>query len=104
MPRQITVRRNIFASMHKAAEAPSNANGFPKLVSTASAKIAVPYMTENIFFDIDATENYSWWNTLTADQIAAAGTVLTETPFTGDTAAGKFTVASAYKGYGDSRW
>ena len=104
MPRQITVRRNIFASMHKAAESPTNASGFPKLVSTASAKIAVPYMTENIFFDIDTTENYSWWNTLTADQIAAAGTVLTETPFTGDTAAGKFTVASAYKGYGDSRW
>ena len=104
MPRQITVRKNIFAAMHKAAETPSNANGFPKLVSTASAKIAVPYITDNYFFDIDTTEGYSWWNTLTTDQVTAAGTVLTETPFTGDTASGKFTVATAYKGYGDCRW
>ena len=104
MPRQITVRRNIFANMHRAVETPSNASGFPKLVSTASAKIAVPYITENYFYDIDTSENYSWWNALTAEQIAAAGTVLTQSPFTEDTASGKFTVSSAYKGYGDSRW
>ena len=102
--RRIVVTRNIFASMHRAAETPSNAAGFPKLVSTASEKIAHPYITDNLFFDIDTTEGYSWWNTMTEEDIAAAGKVLEETPFSGDTAAGKFTVTSAYKGYGDTRW
>ena len=103
--RRILVTRNIFASMHKAAEgAPSAANGFPKLVSTASEKIKHPYITDNLFFDIDTAEGYSWWNTMTAEDIEEAGKVLDETPFSADPATGKFTVKSAYKGYGDSRW
>jgi len=102
--RRIVVRKNIFAAMHKAAEAPSNANGFPKLVSSASEKIAHPYITDNLFYDIDTTEGYSWWNTMAAEDIEAAGQVLTETPFSADPATGKFTVNAAYKGYGDKRW
>ena len=102
--RRVVVRKNIFAAMHRAAAEPSNANGFPKLVSTASEKIAHPYITDNLFFDIETTEGFSWWNTMTAEDIEAAGTVLEETPFTGDTALGKFTVKAAYKGYGDKRW
>ena len=102
--RRIVVRKNIFAAMHKAAEEPSNANGFPKLVSTASEKIAHPYITDNIFFDIDVAESFGWWNTMAEDDIAAAGTVVEETPFTGDPALGKFTVKAAFKGYGDKRW
>lgn len=102
--RRVLVAKNIFASMHKEAEAPSNANGFPKLVSTASEKIAHPYVTDNLFFDIETVESYSWWNTMAEEDIAAAGQVLDETPFSADPATGKFTVKSAWKGYGDKRW
>ena len=102
--RRIVVMKNIFAAMHKAAEAPSNANGFPKLVSTASEKIGHPYVTDNLFFDIDTAEGFSWWNTMTAEDIEAAGQVLEETPFADDPATGKFTVKAAFKGYGDKRW
>ena len=102
--RRVFVSKNIFAGMHRAVEAPSNAAGFPKLVSTASEKIAHPYVTDNLFFDIDTAEPYSWWNTMAADDIEAAGKVLEETPFSADPATGKFTVKSAYKGYGDIRW
>ena len=102
--RRVVVSKNIFASMHRAAETPSNANGFPKLVSTASEKIAHPYITDNLFFDIETAEGFSWWNTMAADDIEAAGRVLEETPFAGDTSVGKFTVKAAYKGYGDKRW
>ncbi|MBQ1753819.1 MAG: hypothetical protein II002_02670, partial [Bacteroidales bacterium] len=102
--RRIVVRKNIFAAMHRAAEEPSNANGFPKLVSTASEKIAHPYITDNIFFDIETAEGFSWWNTMLEDDIAAAGTVVEDTPFAGDPATGKFTVKAAFKGYGDKRW
>ena len=102
--RRVLVQKNIFASMHKAAETPSQANGFPKLVSTASEKIIHPYITDNLFFDIDTTEGYSWWNTMTVEDIEAAGKVLEESPFSADPTAGKFTVKAAYKGYGDNRW
>lgn len=102
--RRILVTKNIFAAMHKASDTPAQANGFPKLVSTASEKIKHPYITDNIFFDIETAEGYSWWNTMTSEDIEAAGTVLDETPFSGDTASGKFTVKTAYKGYGDTRW
>ncbi len=102
--RRILVTKNIFAFMHRAEETPSNANGFPKLVSTASEKIAHPYISDNLFFDIDTAEGYSWWNTMSAEDVEAAGQVLAETPFSADPATGKFTVKSAYKGYGDTRW
>ena len=102
--RRVLVRKNIFAAMHRASETPSNAAGFPKLVSSASEKIKHPYVTDNLFFDIDTAEPYSWWNTMVAEDIEAAGQVLTETPFEADPATGKFTVKAAYKGYGDTRW
>ena len=102
--RRVLVRKNIFTAMHKAAETPSQANGFPKLVSSASEKIKHPYITDNLFFDIDTAEPYSWWNTMVAEDIEAAGQVLAETPFEADPATGKFTVKAAYKGYGDTRW
>ena len=102
--RRILVSKNIFASMHRAVETPSNTQGFPKLVSTASETIKHPYISDNLFFDIDTTEPYSWWNTMAAEDVEAAGSVLTETPFSADPATGKFTVKSAYKGYGDTRW
>ena len=41
---------------------------------------------------------------MAADDIEAAGTVLEETPFSADPAAGKFSVKAAHKGYGDLRW
>lgn len=102
---RIRVTRNIFASMHKEAEGtPSAANGFPKLQSTASEKLGHPFISDNLFFDIDTTEGYSWWNTMEPEEVTAAGQVLEETPFSADPATGKFTVKSAYKGYGDNRW
>ena len=102
--RRILVTKNIFAGMHKASETPAQANGFPKLVSTGSYGIRIPYITDNLFFDIEAEGTYSWWNKMTAEEINDAGTVLTETPFSGDPTTGKFTVKTAYKGYGDTRW
>ena len=59
---------------------------------------------DNLFFDIETAEGFSWWNTMAADDIEAAGRVLDETPFAGDPSMGKFTVKAAYKGYGDKRW
>lgn len=104
-PRQIVVEKNIFAGMHRAVETPSNAAaGFPHLISKASAGIAVPSFRNNLFWDIDATGDYSWWKYLPEENVATAGTVLEETPFAGDPATGKFTVKSAYKGMGDLRW
>ena len=102
--RRIVVKKNIFAAMHRAAETPSNANGFPKLVSTASEKIAHPYIIDNLFFDIETAEGFSWWNTMEEDGILAAGRVVEETPFAADPTTGKFTVKAAFKGYGDKRW
>ena len=102
--RRVLVRKNIFAAMHRAEETPSKPAGFPKLVSTASETIKHPYISDNLFFDIDTAEPYSWWNTMAPEDIEAAGQVLTETPFEADPATGKFTVKAAYKGYGDTRW
>jgi hypothetical protein len=101
--RQYMVVRNIFATMHRAAEAPSNANGFPKLVSTASEKLGHPTFEGNLYYDFDTAEGFSWWNTIGEEAaVAGGGAVLAETPFAGDPAAGKFTVKPEYKGYGDT--
>lgn len=114
------VKRNIFASMHKIEGAPSdaNANGFPKLLSTNSAS-KVPVFAENYFYDVETADAATSWFTpgkrasqetpmTEADIVAAAtaqgGAILTESPFAGDTASGKFTVTVNYKGYGDLRW
>ena len=104
--RRLKVTKNIFASMHRENEVSTAANGqgFPKLVSTASEKICHPYITDNLFYDIDTADPYSWWNTMSAEDIEAAGKVLEETPFAADPTTGKFTLKGAWKGYGDLRW
>jgi hypothetical protein len=104
-PRQIVVSKNIFAGMHRAVETPSNAAaGFPHMISKTSAAIAVPTISDNLFWDIDATGDYNWWTYMPEENVAGAGQVLDETPFSGDPAAGKFGVKAAWKGYGDPRW
>ena len=104
-PRQLIVTRNIFAGMHRAVETPANAAaGFPHLISKASAAIAVPSISDNLFWDIDTTGEYSWWTYLPEEYIAGAGKVLDETPFSGNPAEGRFGVKAAWKGYGDNRW
>lgn len=98
------VEKNIFATMHRAVEAPSNANGYPKIVSTNTAG-RDPVFKGNLYYDFDITEGFSWWSRIDeATATANGGAVLTETPFAGTPAAGDFTVKSAYKGYGDIRW
>ena len=90
--------------MHRAVEAPSNANGYPKIVSTNTAG-RDPVFKGNLYYDFDITEGFSWWSRIDeATATANGGAVLTETPFAGTPAAGDFTVKSAYKGYGDIRW
>ncbi len=103
-PRQIIVKKNIFAAMHRAVETPANtAAGFPHLISKASAAIEVPTITDNLFYDIDDHADFGWWKYLPEGNEAAKEKVLTESPFV-DPSNGKFTVTSAYKGYGDLRW
>ncbi|MGN0201580.1 MAG: DUF5123 domain-containing protein [Candidatus Cryptobacteroides sp.] len=103
-PRQIIVKKNIFAAMHRAVETPANtAAGFPHLISKTSAAIAVPTITDNIFFDFDDHEDFGWWKYLPEGNEDAKERVLTESPFV-DPSGGKYTVISAYKGYGDFRW
>ncbi len=109
------VKNNIFASMHKAAEAPEQANGYPKLISTNKAS-KVPTFINNLYFDVDAAEPYSWWTigaheglTVTDFQTTATaegGELLAETPFTNEAPGEslKFNVKAAYKGIGDPRW
>ena len=104
-PRQIVVEKNIFAGMHRAAETPSNAAaGFPHLISKASSAIAIPTFRDNIFFDIETEDPYSWWQYPAGFDPTSAGMVLESTPFAADPATCKFTVTSEYKGYGDLRW
>ncbi len=99
--RQIVVSKNIFAGMHREVETPTNAAaGFPHLISKASAAIAVPTISDNLFWDIDATGDYSWWTYLPEEYVAGAGQVLEESPFSGDPTTGKFGVKAAWKGYG----
>ena len=110
--RQVTFRKNIVAcSMpdEEALAAETNdkviAAGFPKLVSTAAEKIAHPTCSDNLFYGLNTSgETYNFWNTMTPEDIEAAGTVLEETPFAGDPTTGKFTVKTEYKGIGDTRW
>ncbi len=108
------VKNNIFAAMHKAAEAPEQGNGYPKLISTNSAS-KIPTFIGNIFYDVDAVDPYNWWTkgsheVEVADFMATAtaegGEVLAETPFTNETPGEslKFNVKAEYDGIGDPRW
>ena len=101
----VIAEKNIFAKMHRDAEAPSQTAGFPKIVSKASAAIAVPIFRDNLYFDIETETPYSWWEYVKEEfGTANGGAVLEETPFAVDPSTGLFTVKSEYKGYGALRW
>ena len=103
-PRQVVLKKNIFASMHRAVEVPTQtAAGFPHLISKTSAAILVPTIVDNIFFDIDDDPAYGWWMYLPEECQDARKTVVEESPFV-DATTGKYTVKAAFKGYGDLRW
>ncbi len=109
------VKNNIFAAMHKAAEAPEQSNGYPKLISTNKAS-KIPSFIGNLFFDVDAADPYNWWTIgsheglevtdFMATATAEGGEALAETPFTNETPGEslKFNVKAAYDGIGDPRW
>lgn len=93
------VANNIFAAMHRAKEAPSNAKGYPRLKENGD-----PTLSGNQYYDIDTAEPYSWWNKIDeAAGIANGGAVLTESPFAGDPAGGNFAVKAEYAAYGARR-
>lgn len=104
-PEAFIVEKNIFAAMHRAVETPSQANGYPKLISSNSAS-KVPVFRANLFYDVDLGESYNWWNNRVTQEEATVGggALLTETPFAASPDAGDFTVLPAYKGIGDPRW
>ena len=108
------VKNNIFAAMHKAEEAPSQTNGYPKLISTNAAS-QIPTFICNIYYDVDNVDPYNWWTKGSHESEAAdfseiavanGGAVLTESPFTNETPGEtlKFNVKVAYEGIGDPRW
>lgn len=103
----LMVRKNLFAAMHRASETPANANGFPKIVSTASAALGHPSFSGNYYYDIEEEGSYSWWNTIGAEEaLAGNGIVLTVNPFKNDSA-GDFTLVNALAAsekVGDPRW
>ena len=109
-PRQITCRKNIFAGAKPDTDALASAAdnvkaaGFPHLISKGSASIATPTFGDNLFYDLTFEGDYNFWTYMPEGTVEGAGTVLTETPFAGDPAAGNYTVITAYKGYGDVRW
>ena len=108
------VKNNIFAAMHRAEAAPTQTNGYPKLISTNAASV-VPTFIGNIYYDVEDVDPYSWWTkgsheTEAADfsevAVANGGALLTESPFANETPGEtlKFNVKVAYKGIGDPRW
>ncbi len=107
-PEAITVTKNLFASMHRAEAAPTQANGYPKLVSTNTAS-HIPAFSANYYYDVEAEGDYSWWtkDRVTAEQgLAGYGVVLAENPFK-DAANGDFTLVNALamsERIGDQRW
>ena len=103
------VAKNIFAAMKKeAADAPGNANGYPKLVSTNSANV-IPTFTANYYYDVVTEGDYCWWTSgrITAEEgLAGYGVLLAEDPFA-NAAAGDFTLTNALamsERIGDQRW
>ena len=97
-PSTFTVTRNLFASMKKEADAPSNANGYPKLVSTNSAGV-IPTFSQNYYYGVqaDETADYCFWTKdriTQADALAGYGVLLAEDPFK-DAANGDFTLVNA---------
>lgn len=108
------VKNNIFASMHREVAEPSQANGYPKLISTNAAS-QIPTFIGNVYYDVEDVDPYSWWTkgsheVEVADfheiAVANGGAVLTESPFTNENPgeSGKFNVKVEYNGVGDPRW
>ena len=108
------VKNNIFASMHRAEAAPTQTNGYPKLISTNAAS-QIPTFIGNLYYDVETEDPYNWWTKgsheievtdMLETAVANGGEVLTESPFAtenpGETC--KFVVKAAYKGIGDPRW
>lgn len=104
------VSRNIFASMERAEAAPSQANGYPKLVSTNSANV-IPTFSQNYYYDVqaDETADFCFWTKgriTQADAVAGYGVILAEDPFK-DAAKGDFTLVNALamsERIGDQCW
>ena len=102
------VTRNIFASMHRAEAAPTQANGYPKLVSTNAANI-IPTFTANYYYDVETEGDYCWWtkDRMTAEiGLGGYGVVLSEDPFKA-AESGDFTLTNALamsENVGDQRW
>ena len=109
-PATFEVTRNLFASMPAPAAAPSNANGYPKLVSTNSANI-IPTFSQNYYYGVqsDAALDYCFWTKdriTQADALAGYGVLLAEDPFK-DAAKGDFTLVNALamsERIGDQCW
>ena len=109
-PATFEVTRNLFASMPAPAAAPSNANGYPKLVSTNSANI-IPTFSQNYYYGVqsDETADYCFWTKsriTQADALAGYGVLLAEDPFK-DAAKGDFTLVNALamsERIGDQCW
>ncbi len=112
------VRNNLFASMHKADGAPTdaNSNGYPKLISTNKASL-IPSFSNNFYYDVDTADAATSWFTAGAHEglteadvlvraTAGGGAVITESPFTNGNPSetGKFNVTVTYDGIGDPRW
>ncbi|MBE6216577.1 MAG: DUF4957 domain-containing protein [Bacteroidales bacterium] len=104
------VSRNIFASMNRAEDAPTQANGYPKLVSTNSANI-IPAFSQNYYYDVqaDETADFCFWTKgrITQDDaVAGYGVILSEDPFKA-AADGDFTLVNALaisERIGDQCW
>ncbi|MBE6233275.1 MAG: DUF4957 domain-containing protein [Bacteroidales bacterium] len=109
-PAAFEVTRNLFASMPAPAAAPSNANGYPKLVSTNSANI-IPTFSQNYYYGVqsDAAMDYCFWtkDRITQDDaLAGYGVLLSEDPFK-DAANCDFTLVNALamsERIGDQYW
>ena len=94
--------------MHRAKAAPTQANGYPKLVSANSANI-IPTFSANYYYDVETEGDYCWW---TKDRVTAEvalggyGVVLAEDPFKAATT-NDFTLTNALamsERIGDQRW
>lgn len=100
--------------MHREAAEPSQANGYPKLISTNAAS-QIPTFIGNVYYDVEDVDPYSWWTKGSHEvefadfhetAVANGGAVLTESPFTNENPgeSGKFNVKVEYNGVGDPRW
>lgn len=113
----VIAEKNLFAAMKRAEETPTQANGYPKLVSQASSKIKLPIFRDNLYYNVDETASYDWFGKVDeasslfnykAKALENGGQQLTaeQSPFVDETKveSGLFNIKAEYKGYGDLRW